>query len=134
MLNILASGIIAHVQVFVSRATRLILIFPLMQELSLLGIYIYSLMLLKFKFFDTHRYTSAVIAYNWKDSSYSHFGDRDGQMWLDDMRCTGSETRIEDCPHAGWGNNNCIHNLPFSEQAGVMCFNPGKIIFLTRDF
>ncbi|XP_072045228.1 neurotrypsin-like isoform X2 [Amphiura filiformis] len=71
-------------------------------------------------------YSAAVVAYNWADSRDSHFGERDGgEIWLDNMQCAGSETRIEDCPHAGWSNNNCVHDLPFSEQAGVMCYNPG---------
>ena len=32
-----------------------------------------------------------------------------GQIWLDELRCTGEEETIADCPHNPWGNHNCIH-------------------------
>ena len=38
-------------------------------------------------------------------------------FWLDDVQCTGSETTLAECPHAGWG----VHNCRFSERAGVVC-------------
>lgn len=40
-----------------------------------------------------------------------------GKIWLDDLRCRGSETDIFDCQHAGLGTSNCNHN----EDAGVQC-------------
>ncbi|KAJ0005758.1 hypothetical protein NQD34_015652 [Periophthalmus magnuspinnatus] len=40
-----------------------------------------------------------------------------GKIWLDELRCTGQETDIFACPHAGIGTNNCDH----SEDAGVQC-------------
>ncbi len=39
------------------------------------------------------------------------------QFWLDDVACTGSETKLAECEHAGWGVNNCTH----AERAGVVC-------------
>ena len=38
-------------------------------------------------------------------------------FWLDEVACTGSETTLAECPHAGWG----VHNCRFSERAGVVC-------------
>ena len=51
---------------------------------------------------------------------YVHSGS--GQIWLDDVRCRGTERSIFDCTHRGWGIHNCGH----SEDAGVECLKPGK--------
>ncbi|NWZ00723.1 MARCO protein, partial [Loxia curvirostra] len=40
-----------------------------------------------------------------------------GQIWLDDVSCTGSEISITDCSKRTWGENNCSH----SEDVGVEC-------------
>uniref|UniRef100_A0A668A3S6 SRCR domain-containing protein n=1 Tax=Myripristis murdjan TaxID=586833 RepID=A0A668A3S6_9TELE len=40
-----------------------------------------------------------------------------GNIWLDDLGCTGNERSIFDCPHNGVGVNNCNHG----EDAGVQC-------------
>ncbi len=47
-----------------------------------------------------------------------------GQIWLDDVRCIGSETTIVSCPHRPIGTHNCNHN----EDIGVSCRNQGKTI------
>ena len=53
------------------------------------------------------------------DSAYqrAHFGRGTGQIWLDDVRCRGNESRLSHCGHSGVGNDNCDH----SEDAGVAC-------------
>ncbi|XP_041453649.1 deleted in malignant brain tumors 1 protein-like [Lytechinus variegatus] len=51
----------------------------------------------------------------------AHFGQGSGQIWLDDLSCSGLEGDIEDCHHGGWGSHNCVH----SEDAGVRCYNDG---------
>ncbi|XP_030284078.1 macrophage receptor MARCO-like isoform X1 [Sparus aurata] len=40
-----------------------------------------------------------------------------GQIWLDDLRCTGTESSIFDCSHNGAGTHNCGHG----EDVGVQC-------------
>ncbi|KAG6937847.1 macrophage receptor with collagenous structure, partial [Chelydra serpentina] len=40
-----------------------------------------------------------------------------GQIWLDDVECSGTEASIFDCEKNNWGDNNCSH----SEDAGVEC-------------
>ena len=46
-----------------------------------------------------------------------HFRDGTGQIWLDDVRCTGNESSLFLCRHRGWGRHNCDHD----DDAGVRC-------------
>ena len=49
-----------------------------------------------------------------------------GQIWLDDVACRGTETRLVDCPARPLGTHNCVH----SEDAGVRC--QGTSTFCTQ--
>ena len=56
---------------------------------------------------------------------FASFGQGTGTIWLDNLQCTGSETRIENCPNIIWGSHNCAH----SEDAGVVC-STGKCFYI----
>ena len=40
-----------------------------------------------------------------------------GGILLDNLRCTGRETRLIDCPHNGLNIHNCVH----PNDVGVRC-------------
>ncbi|KAH0626618.1 hypothetical protein JD844_001702 [Phrynosoma platyrhinos] len=47
----------------------------------------------------------------------AHFGKGEGRIWLDELRCTGTESALSQCPARPWGENDCHHG----EDAGVIC-------------
>ncbi|XP_053095366.1 deleted in malignant brain tumors 1 protein [Pangasianodon hypophthalmus] len=49
----------------------------------------------------------------------AHFGQGSEPTWLDDVKCTGTESYIDHCSHRGFGVENCGHG----ENAGVVCSN-----------
>jgi len=65
----------------------------------------------------------------------NRYGRGTGRIWLDRVRCRGTETDIGQCPHRGWGVHNCHHY----EDVSVSCpfiapsFIPCKIIPKTED-
>ena len=50
----------------------------------------------------------------------NRYGRGSGPIWLDNLRCTGSETYIGNCRHQGWGVHNCGH----SDDVSIMCYRP----------
>ena len=58
------------------------------------------------------------------DSFFFGSGASSQSIWLDDVACSGSESRLIGCGHAGIGHKNCRH----SEDVGIVCSNTnGKL-------
>ena len=54
----------------------------------------------------------------YSDTRQHNFGEGTGQSWLSDLRCTGSEDNLLQCPHGGVGRG-CL----YSDDIGVVCTN-----------
>ena len=51
--------------------------------------------------------------------SNARFGQGEGPILLDDLRCTGEEGSLLECRHRGIGIHSCGHY----EDASVLCYN-----------
>ncbi|XP_066477541.1 deleted in malignant brain tumors 1 protein-like [Tiliqua scincoides] len=47
----------------------------------------------------------------------AYFGQGTGEVLMDNLHCSGTESSIAECSHNGWGVSNCAHK----EDAGVIC-------------
>ena len=56
---------------------------------------------------------------NYRGTVYNKagMGEGTGRIWLDEVRCTGSERRLFDCPHSGISIHDCEHD----EDVGIAC-------------
>lgn len=53
------------------------------------------------------------------NDSEPHFGQGSGPIWMNDVRCTGAELTLKNCPFGG---------LERPEQSGVFC--PGTSLYI----
>lgn len=42
------------------------------------------------------------------------FGKGSGRIWMDNVKCLGTEPSITMCPHSGWGKTYCSHDADVS--------------------
>ncbi|NP_001305912.2 CD163 molecule like 1 [Gallus gallus] len=56
----------------------------------------------------------------------AHFGQGTGPIWLDDMKCNGTEVDLSACRTRTWGEHNCNHG----EDASVVCSGNNKTVQL----
>ena len=57
-----------------------------------------------------------------KAKQWTNFRPGSGEIWLDDLGCTGNESNLFDCTHSPFGKHYCSH----SEDVWVVC--DGKYI------
>ncbi|NXO03838.1 C163A protein, partial [Rhinopomastus cyanomelas] len=58
-----------------------------------------------------------------RSSPYAPFGQGSGRIWLQPFFCQGVESRLQDCPHFGWGRHFCGHKL----DVGVTCAEAAEL-------
>ena len=49
--------------------------------------------------------------------SFYRFGSTQLQIWLDDVRCSGTESRLTSCSRNSYGSHNCDH----SKDVAIYC-------------
>ncbi len=65
-----------------------------------------------------------------KSFSDATYGEGFGDIWLDNVACSGTESFLSACAHGGWGEHNCAH----AEDAGVNCYCKSLTLTLTLFF
>ncbi|NXC23059.1 DMBT1 protein, partial [Corythaeola cristata] len=53
----------------------------------------------------------------------SKYGEGEGQIWLSDVNCTGTEASLTDCEAKPWGDNICNHVEDASVECSGHCLN-----------
>ena len=59
------------------------------------------------------------------DFEYEENKENEGQVWLNNMNCTGNETSLLSCIHGGLGSHDCKGK----RKAGVKCRPEGENVY-----
>ncbi|XP_065830989.1 scavenger receptor cysteine-rich domain superfamily protein-like [Oscarella lobularis] len=54
----------------------------------------------------------------------AHFGEGSGAIWMDGLRCSGTESDLSECSFGGWGIHQCNH----SQDVGVVCTGDIRLV------
>jgi len=54
----------------------------------------------------------------------NHYGVGSGPIWLNNVRCNGTETNIGNCRHGGWDQHSCVH----SQDLSVSCYTSVRLV------
>ena len=54
----------------------------------------------------------------------AHFGEGSGAIWMDGLRCSGTESDLSECLFGGWGIHQCNH----SQDVGVVCTGDIRLV------
>ncbi|NXJ34820.1 DMBT1 protein, partial [Ciconia maguari] len=58
----------------------------------------------------------------------AYFGQGQGQIWMDDVHCMGTEAALSECRTKGWGVHGCEHG----EDASVVCSGSSEALRLVN--
>ncbi|NXK21402.1 DMBT1 protein, partial [Arenaria interpres] len=58
----------------------------------------------------------------------AYFGEGQGPIWLDDVRCMGTEAALSECRAKSWGVHGCEHG----EDASVVCSGSSEVLRLVN--
>ncbi|KAJ8246194.1 hypothetical protein GJAV_G00264750 [Gymnothorax javanicus] len=58
----------------------------------------------------------------------AHSGQGSGPIWLDDVKCKGTESSLKQCQHRGFGKNNCSHH----KDAAAICSGMNPLLEIPK--
>jgi len=63
----------------------------------------------------------------------NNYGAGSGQIWLDNVRCNGTEKNITECTHDPWGVNSCTHSNDVSVSCVTGRISLRRLLYAQQD-